>query len=320
MRIFKGSNNISRDFRVLGFVMCLAIFGCGYIFGTVSFTPSFFGSSNNSNGDTIKAIGSVVSFIGGSSVLGTLFMFFVYQYVEEYIEREKKNLEQAVDNIYREEIEIEFLSVIWEYLNRLPETVDYEVALNFSYFCVKVNTLLKESSLEERLIRNIKELKGREEALEGLTKGFKEEKSGRIPLIALVGEACNNALGLTKEDLGLDKVADWAEPLYSDITVYLKAWLVCSIKHGVDIPIPLFFQKTLGEKGDGRYEGKKTYIKSIKYIKKALTDKGLQPFFPTSDSRKIVDKYLDKLICKLRLEVSSNLNNNIIPLQSSLRL
>ena len=57
-----------------------------------------------------------------------------------------------------------------------------------------------------------------------------------------------------------------------------------------------------GEKGKEHYHSKDTYIDAIEYIKDVgIRDQRIQEFFATSNSRSVIDKYLEELITLLNL-------------------
>jgi len=298
MRVLKGFSKLRdfqpRDFQLVGAILCSSIFAVGGFFGYANFAPASSINTNNSSsnisGNNINAIKSIISLIGGSGLIA-FYLFFVSHYVEGNIEEEKDKLLQEVDSSYRFEQELEFLS-------RISESSQPSKTLNYESFCNRIKQLKiqPELVLKEVLESYVKDLKGREEALECLINGFKEEKdSDRIPLISIIGTACNHVLKIPKPQ-------EWAEPLYLDIVKYLRAWLFCSIKYGEIVQIKPFIQGSLGKEGEGRYHGKETYIEVIKYIKNVvLKDDGVKPYF-TPDSIIIIDKYLKKLIELLESE------------------
>lgn len=296
--------------KIIAGVLCLAIFVCGYWFGSINLD-----STSKSSGivDVIEKSKLIFPLI--AAVLAWLFVTLLETYVEGYEEKyqdekvgyekkyqnEKNEIEKChhseilklkqdmdKDSSYRKEQELEFLSIF-----NPEKNLDN---LNFTAFCKPVRKLHSTSQLIKELSNYNKELKGRDEALEGLSKGFTREH-GEIPFFGLIGQACSHAL-----NIHISELDESAKPFCLDMAAYLKAWLVCSIKHGVPIRIKPFYRESLGDWGT-RYQGKETYIKAIKYIKKeGLESKELQRFFPTQDSIIIVDKYLEGLIDILELE------------------
>jgi len=308
-----------KDFQFMAAVLCIIMFLCGLLLGYVSF------HSSDSNTKMFEILFS--TFIG--SLILKLFTFFTNSYVRENIKNEKEKcdeelhkksqeyenallnmkgeyekkrlkMQREIDNgIYRQAQELEFLSILFQ------DSIIPQDSLNYKVFCTHIRELHQSSELSQELKRYIQKLKGREEALEGLSKGFKEDENGEAPFYLLVGEACNHALNIQEDEI--QKYLELVEPFYLDIFAYLNAWLVCSIKHEVPIPIEPFVQKSLGKDLNDRYDGIETYIKAIKYIKEvALKDKAIELFFDTPASRSIVDNYLEKLIDLLKSGTTSS--------------
>lgn len=245
-----------------------------------------------------------------SLLLAGLFTLFVDGFVNGEIDKvksdyneEKKVLEKEIEKLkgqigddsdYRFAQELEFLSILFQELGKLP------VPFPRDKFCAKIRKLNSDGILEEELKHYPNDAKDREIALTGLHKGFRKQDDGQIPFLGLVGEACNHVLKIQISE-------EWAYPLYNDIEAYLQAWLVCSIKNNVIIRIEPFVLESLGENGKGRYRGKETYIEVIKYIKSVVTNQErLNSFFTTPDSRNIVNNCLQELINLLE-KTESNL-------------
>ena len=245
-----------------------------------------------------------------SLLLAGLFTLFVDGFVNGEIDKvksdyneEKKVLEKEIEKLkgqigddsdYRFAQELEFLSILFQELGKLP------VPFPRDKFCAKIRKLNSDGILEEELKHYPNDAKDREIALTGLHKGFRKQDDGQIPFLGLVGEACNHVLKIQISE-------EWAYPLYNDIEAYLQAWLVCSIKNNVIIRIEPFVLESLGGNGKGRYRGKETYIEVIKYIKSVVTNQErLNSFFTTPDSRNIVNNCLQELINLLE-KTESNL-------------
>lgn len=309
-RQYRISNIRLETFQFMAFVLCLTIFLLGLWIGSANLDT---GSSSDAQ-NYINKFQLFIPVIIEFGLIG-FFIFFINSYVkgnidnvkieyadtilklkkefdEEIISLEKDyefrkvSLTRELNSFYRENQDLEFLCILLQELGNFPDRFDYRV------FCNRVVQLHNTSSLEKELKAYIKQLQGREEVLEGLKKGFTKDENGRVPFSQLVGEACNHALKIRTQE-----AQEWAYPFYLDMRTYLKAWLTCSIKHGVPIPVEPFFQESLGEEGKAQYHGRETYKEAVEYIKNvALKDRNIQQFFSTSNSRNIVDKYLENLI------------------------
>jgi hypothetical protein len=295
--------------KIIAGVLCLAIFVCGCWFGSINLD-----SAGKSSGivDTIEKSKLIFPLI--AAVLGWLFVTLLKIYVEgseEKYQNEKDESEQKhqkekleidkryqseilklkqdmdKDSSYRKEQELEFLLYFQDYGKQFDN-------FDSTTFCNAVIELHQTGQLKKAVDNYIKKLKGRDEALEGLSKIFAEEKNKSV-LQGLVGQACNHTLNIQKSQT-------WAEPFYKDIMLSLK-WVYCSIKYGENLKIkPFIIPESLGEEGRELYPGKETYIEALKYIKeKSLKNKVIQGFFTTPDSIIIVEEYLNKLIDILKL-------------------
>ena len=285
-----------KDFTILSFLLGLAIAGCSFLFGYINLDPN--------HGDTNTIERYKIFFQVSSAILLLIFPWVIYNYVQGNIDKKKKeyddkiqnlkqeykqnmlNYQKGIDDIYRKNQELDFLSIFWEENHKKLPLFDYQ------YFCKYVQDKQLRLKLEEDLEDYLEESKWRKEALEGLRKGFVENTEGQSLFSQIVGTACNHALNI--QDYQQHK---GVKPLYLDIFGYLKAWLVCSIKYAVAIPIKPYFQDSLEGEANSQYRHKETYIKAIKFIKdEALNDKITEKYFPTKKSLKIVSDYLGKLI------------------------
>jgi hypothetical protein len=296
--------------KIIAGVLCLAIFVCGYWFGSINLDPA-----NKPSGiDRIEKDKLIFQFC--TTLLVALFVAFVtflntyfeaykekhqnekveseQKYRNEKVEIEKRYQSEIIDlkrkrdddSSYRKEQELEFLSIFDS--KKLND-------FNFETFCKPIVLLLNTGEFKKALHDYKKKLKGRDEALQGLSECFvAKDKKGNSFFHGLVGQACNHALNIQAAD-------EWVRPFYSDIIIYIKGWLFLSIKYGVNLQTKPFYQKSLGDEGIGRYNHKETYIEAIKFIKESLEDEAMQRFFPTPDSRIIVDEYLNNLIHFLEL-------------------
>jgi len=289
--------------KVLEVSLCLAIFFSGLYLGTTDLDPNSFG--NASIAEKIK----IVYPIAFPLLIGGLFSFVLDSYVQGNLSKNKaefeaqnknKNkeheaeiveLKRKLDNsVYRMAQELEFLSMLFKDLKSFPENFNYRA------FCPHINLLHSTSKLIKELKNYDEHLKYREEILKGFEKGFSEEENGNVPFYQLIGEACNHALKIEDPE-------EWARPFYSDMLVYLKAWLVCSIRHGVSIPIEPFYNEILEGSPKGAYQGKESYIHAIKYIRDVvLIGQEIKQFFPSSNSIKIIHDHLEELIIFLEID------------------
>jgi hypothetical protein len=338
MNFIKGRKNKTRwtknlsfkDFQVIAALLSLGIFVCGFWVRSINLDSS---NSNNKVSEILLPL--FITFF-----IVPLFIFLTNDYVkgnieniekkcdeevrkkfQEYenallnmkgeYENERLKMQREIDNgIYRQAQELEFLSILFQ------DSIIPQDSLNYKVFCTHIRELHQSSELSQELKRYIQKLKGREEALEGLSKGFKEDENGKCLFYGLVGPACRYALNIQEDEI--QKYRELAHPFYLDIFAYLKAWLVCSIKHEVPIPIKPFVIESLGEDLNDRYHGTETYITAIQRIREAvLEDEGLKPFFNTPASRSTVDHYLGELINLLRSEKKSSPINHGVHQSSS---
>jgi len=304
------------DLKIIAFVLCLATFACGYWIGSINL-------NNSSDSEKFKIIFPlIITFV----VVG-LFTWFINDYFKVKINKKKEeydqeilnlqqkydqemlNLKQKMDDLYKIQQELEFLS-LYNILDKIPDH------FNFRGLSEELRKLFDEdrNQFRARVKQWREESEARREAIEGLEKGFKESEPRKAPFYSLIGTVCNDALKIQDE-----KAHDWAKPFYDDIFFYLRAWLFCSIKYGVPVPIEPFVKKDLGEEGKERYHGKDTYISAIEYIKEIIIkNQRMDDFFPTPNSKNIVSEYLQKLIDLLNTSKKTSKNNlTALPKQSN---
>lgn len=288
------------NLTIISFVLGLTIAFLGHWFGSINLDTN---SGNSSDSEKFKIIFPLIITL----VVG-LFTWLINTYVQVNIDNTKKEYDnyrqtllQKIDDSYKTEQELEFLSMLYDIRNKLPDH------FNVRGLSEELRILFDEdrSQLDDRIKEWIEESEARREAIEGLEKGFKEHEKGEAPFYSLIGTACNDALNIQDE-----KAHDWARPFYDDIFYYLRAWLYCSIKHGVPVPIEPFFKKDLGDELKGRYDGIDTYISAIEYIKKVIIkNPRMDDYFPTLNSKSIVSKYLQELIALLNRSKKIPTNN-----------
>ncbi|MCB8762117.1 hypothetical protein [Planktothrix agardhii] len=308
-----------KDLTILSFLLGLAIAGCSFLFGYINLDPN--------HGDTNTIERYKIFFPLISSILLLIFPWFINKYVQGNIDQEIKkydkkiqkydqeiqnlkleydqeiqnlkleydqeiqNFQQKMDDLYKIQQELEFLSLS-NILDEIPEH------LNFRGLSEELRKLFVEdrNQLRARVKEWREESEARREAIEGLEKGFKEHQKNKADFYNLVASACNHALNFKTGE----KAPDSVRQFYYDIFYYLRAWLFCSIKHGVSVPIEPFFQRDLGDELKERYKGIDTYISAIEYIKEFILEEPvMKNYFPTPNSKNIVYKYLQELIVML---------------------
>lgn len=300
-------------FLLVAAALCLSIFGLGVWLGASSFDSG----KNNENVNKAERLKIAIPAISG--IIGTgFFLLFVNEYVFGHIEKYRKQYEYEketykkqcdaekiispikVSKELRENQDLDFLSELYN--------LDYKNLnkINFKGFGESIDELRRNGSNED-LVKKIKtyqqSFKDRQEALSGLSKGF-IPFPGKLfsPFDKLIVESCNQAVGISKDETSL-------KAFYSNMRVYLKAWLWCSIKHGVAIPVRLSIQDSLVHFRNS--SGQQTslsitlesYKKAITFIKeKALSDESMEPFLPTEGSRCVFETYFDDLILLLETD------------------
>ena len=218
---------------------------------------------------------------------------------------EKNDWKMGLNDPYRQNQDLEFLSIVFYESNQ-----SFPRRLYLGKFCTLVNELQKETnSLEEAAKNYAYEFDIRQKALEGLAKGFTPEENKKVSRFAeLIVESCNYALDNTTKPLDIRINYKWAMPFYKNIRIYLKAWLVCSIRHGVAIGIMPLFQEPLEDEGKDRYHGIETCIVAIKHIQLLFDHKKMTEILDSQESRDIVKLYLEELIKMLESNNTSEIN------------
>jgi hypothetical protein len=257
------------EVRFASALLCVAIFMFGYWFGQTNL------DSSNNNSNRAEHLKLLIPVFGSLMTTG-LFIFFIDRYVKLSEPKRITKLENNNLKKLRESQDLEFLSVLQE--SEIPIG-----AINFQNFSPSIEDLRKkpENELKSEIKKQHVYSNACEEALKGLSEGLATKKSNLVPLVL---QACNKSLhrqpgeSISKE---LDQFRD-------DIYAYLKAWLICSLKYRVSIPVRPFRQTSL----DWKF-----YINALKFIKdKALEDEAIRDFLPSQASRDIVQSLLNELI------------------------
>jgi len=288
-------------FKIIAFVLCFTVFAFGFWLGSIDLNPS---SPNINIAEKFKIIFPIAVQV----IPTALFLLFINVYVKEHIDANRKEYEQKEFSLRRElqnahikQQELEFLSIFLEKLNDFPDS------FNRNAFCKDITDLYPTATSLKEAIRNYSEkLKSREEALKGLDKGFKEDKNKQFPFAGLVLQACNDALNIQKYQKS-------AENFYLDIAVFLKAWLVCSIRYGVCLKIEPFYNFSF-ENNNNKKNKKSVYIDAIKYIQNAIIEnkKPIDDYFETLNSRELVSEHLEELIKIMESENTYNVSSTSI--------
>ncbi|MBD2327667.1 hypothetical protein [Alkalinema sp. FACHB-956] len=301
------------SFQLVAALLCISIAGCSFWFGMAVQrsiqeqappTPKEKAASppNNQPSNVTQFLTPIIFPVVVEFGLISFFLLFTNKYVieriseckrtqEQLAEHERANLLRQVNNRYRLEQELEFLDVLYSAGGeKIPSYFSRAV------FCEYIQHIYQKSPehLEDEIKKFNQDLRARKEAERGLIEGFTEDKDQQSPFYHLVGTACNEALGIT----GTAKF--WALPFYDDVTSYLKAWLICSIRHGFPIPIEPFYVRSLEEEGKALYKGKDSYVTALKYIIKVVSQYPVLPkverYLKTPESREVVVTYLKRLV------------------------
>ncbi len=294
------------NFQLVAVLICALIFISGVAFGICNPTPSLVGIS--------KSFSSLVIPFFSTG----LFLIFITYHVKERIDKAERKYKRKEIELIRKSVDpyrvcqdLEFLSIVYE---GVFEGGSDKFLNGFDYRCFSphVIELLDTSGLKEETQKYNAELRYRKKAVAGLEKGFKfyeiddanyEADKNSYPFVSLIIQACNNALDIPNPDISNCTGYEWVEGFYLDIKMYLKAWLICSLRYGVAIPVEPFHRNYLEGKGIGKYKGIETYVKAITYIQFiALTDKAILPYFGDAEVREIVQEYLGKLIDLLQYQ------------------
>jgi hypothetical protein len=296
---------------ILSFLLGLAIAGCSFLFGYINLDPN--------HGDTNTIERYKIFFPLISAILLLIFPWFIHTYVQGNIAQKKKEYDDKIQNLKQEDkqkrqnLKLEYDQEMLNFQQKMVDLYKIQQELEFLslYTLDKIPDHFNVQGLSEelrtlfdkdrnqflaRIKKWLEESEDRREAIEGLEKGFKEYEKNHAVFYDLVAVACNHALNFKKGE----KAPDSVRQFYYDIFYYLRAWLFCSIKHGVSVPIEPFFQPDLGDELKERYNGIDTYISAIEYIKEVILEKPvMKNYFPTPNSKNIVSEYLQKLIVML---------------------
>lgn len=249
-------------------------------------------------------------------------MLFVNEFVFGHIEQYRKQYDNEKET-YKRKCDSERISSPIKVLKVLRENQDLEFLaelykldsknlnkIKFKGFGESIDELRRNGSNED-LVTKIEmyqqSSEDRQEALDGLSKGFIPFPGKPFsPFDKLIVEACNQAVGISKDETSL-------KAFYSNMRAYIKAWLFCSIKYGVAIPVRLSIQDSLVHFRDSSGQQislsvtLESYKKAITFIKeKALSDASIEPFLSTEGSRCVFEKYCSELL--LLLETDRNLS------------
>ena len=101
-------------FQIIAFVLCLTVFAFGFWLGSIDLNPS---SPNINSGEKFKIIFPIAVQI----IPTTLFLLFINVYVKEHIDSSKReyerkaiDLKQEVKDTYREVLELDILSMMFQ--------------------------------------------------------------------------------------------------------------------------------------------------------------------------------------------------------------
>ncbi len=211
--------------------------------------------------------------LAGVTVLNS---YLDLQIREETNER-KMNLQKQYDT---EEIQkkklIDFLSLVNEQVSL--ERVAYDTSLR-----LKGET---EERFRSRLRNNGLDFQNSQEAVNGLLSSKKDDKGKDIYLL--------KAIAITAlENIGIPKTHPKFEDKFRHIYAYLRAWLICGIRHNTyELPIEWIQENSLSIQEQ---------IDALNFIKnKLLNDDKLKKQISNENSRKVIGRYLDELIKKIK--------------------
>ena len=183
-----------------------------------------------------------------------------------------------------------------EFLTYLYNTKYPFEELNKNEFSEPIMKLMQSQSskVREEIGKYKVDLDARQQSVEALDKSFcfGNSKSGLSILQQGIVEACNHAL-----KLDLNKSEESAVLFYNDIQAYLAAWLKCSIKYDIAIPIEPFFRPHLPGKANNHYQLQQSYVAAFTFIRdKIFTRESIKGLFVTDNALQITTQYLNSLI------------------------
>ncbi len=277
------------DVTLVSAFLCAVIFGFGYVFGQANL------DSKKSDVNKIEHLKIIIPPFSALFVAG-FFSFFIKNYVEDKVKNAQTNnsvllLDNEIARNIRESQDLEFICMLREANINLGN-------INFK----GLSSCIEEQGLKNReekvfltkLEEHKEDTKAHEDVIKALSEHLATTDGNVSKLVPLVLEACNIAL---KRKPG-DKITDEIQCFRGDIYAYLKAWLLCSIKYRIPIPVHPFKRTDLDTR---------VYVDAIKFIqRKALQDEAILELFPSPRSRKIVRDYLKELIRLLESDQSSN--------------
>ncbi len=231
-----------------------------------------------------------------SSAFLIAYGWFISNYLRKVKECIEIEVTQQQNKISRDNREPHRFMQEMEFLTYLDNTKYPFSELNKNEFSEPIIKLMQSQSSEVRkkIDKYKVELDARQQSVEALDKSFCFESSRSSLSILQQGivEACNDAL-----QLDLYKSEPSAIDFYNDVQAYLAAWLKCSIKYDIAIPIEPFFRPYLSGKANNHYQFQKSYVAAFTFIRDQIfARESIKDLFMTDKALQITIKYLNSLI------------------------
>ncbi|MEH2462514.1 hypothetical protein [Nostoc sp.] len=223
---------------------------------------------------------------------GSIFSWvFVKEIINSWVDNTIEKIKKAFQNKYNEyenKPKMDFLSLIGEEedINRIQWTGE-----------IKIDHLSSAEKFKEKVDENKVEIYASHEAVELLLYSYTTNKGGKkiIFLNAVVKETINFLGNGKYKNISHEEFNSKSRHLHA----YLRAWLICSIKHRTE-NLPIDFIEDIANNA----LTKKELIEAIKFIRTKFfspDESILKKWSYThhEDSRKMIVKYLDKLMIKI---------------------
>ncbi|MEO0986995.1 MAG: hypothetical protein AAFY20_15785 [Cyanobacteria bacterium J06639_14] len=294
--IFKKIEDIEmKNYQLTSLLFCVVIF----LFGVFTKPECESSPSDSSQGSTACSYDVVdLATTGGGLVTSALYVLLIETYVKNRIKEKQVELSQNhIDNEReskekgRKNRELEFLHVFSEATRGAKTGHKKPQELPIRGLCSQVQEFDDGRLLNKKVKQFIEEKSIREEAAQLIIQGFTPEKDNILH--KAIVETCNYALGFSDY-----KAHGCAYGFYDDLKAYIRAWLVCSLRWGVEIPIISFVQGSLGNECKGKYKERESYIKAISYlIEKIFEYDEIKEYLNSNERiRLVIIEYLRKLI------------------------
>jgi hypothetical protein len=246
----------------------------GYVLGRLNTIP-----------DPLSIVIGIVTSVITSA---TLIPLTIEKRIQSVVKTEKVKVKALYESQTSEQIQkrqrIEFLSILDE--NLQPSENSLDPLDNVRFGGVNISTLCEENETFEEFKRRVRKNKKYRQACQEAVQGLSGDnnQNNKDPLMPIVKTAVNLALGRKSESEVTPEVFNY----YEDVYVYLKVWLICSIKYDTNMPIEWINMMA---------QDKRKHIEALSYIKdKILNSRNIKELLPTQESREVAAKYIGNLV------------------------